>query len=107
MNTNPPLGKNTALVAYAPFVGFMIAFFLNKEENHDFATWHIKNMFGLFILFIVSLIVQSHVDVTIGDILWGICFLLWLYCWAMAYFNKEKGIPFLSEKFQVWFTFLN
>ena len=34
MSTNPPLGKNTALVAYAPFVGFMIAFFLNKEENH-------------------------------------------------------------------------
>jgi uncharacterized membrane protein len=102
-----PAGKPTALIAYAPFVGFIIAFFLNQDENTKFATWHIKNMFGLFLMFVVSLIVQSQVDVTAGDILWFVCFLLWLYCWAMAYFNKEKGIPFLSEKFQEWFVFLN
>ncbi|AFL82245.1 hypothetical protein Aeqsu_2795 [Aequorivita sublithincola DSM 14238] len=106
MKTVSP-GKTTALIAYAPFVGFIIAFFINKEENNDFATWHIKNMFGLFLLFMVSLIVQSQVDLRTGDIIWFICFLLWIYCWIMAYFYKEKGIPFLSEKFQQWFTFLN
>lgn len=106
MNTSPA-GKSTALIAYAPFVGFLIAYFINRDENHDYATWHIKNMFGLFILFVVSLIVQSQIDVTVGDIFWLVCVLIWLYCWAMAFFNKKIGIPFLSEKFQQWFTFLN
>ncbi|HBL80817.1 hypothetical protein [Aequorivita vladivostokensis] len=104
---NIPAGRTTALIAYAPFVGFMIAFFINRDENHDFATWHIKNMFGITLMFIVSLVIQSQIDVTAGDIIWLICFIVWLYCWAMAYFNKKKGIPFLSEKFQEWFTFLN
>lgn len=105
--TTSPAGKSTALIAYAPFVGFMIAYFINRDDNHEFATWHVKNMFGLFLLFMVSLIVQSQINLKIGDILWLICLVIWLYCWAMAFFNKKKGIPFLSGKFQQWFTFLN
>lgn len=102
-----PAGKSTALIAYAPFVGFMIAYFINKDENYEFATWHIKNMFGLTLLFIIALVVQSQIDVTAGDIFWLICVLLWLFSWSMAFFNRKKAIPFLSEKFQEWFTFLN
>lgn len=105
--TTSPAGKSTALIAYAPFVGFMIAYFINRDDNHEFATWHVKNMFGLFLLFMVSLIVQSQINLKIGDILWLICLVIWLYCWAMTFFNKKRGIPFLSEKFQQWFTFLN
>ena len=104
---NIPPGKTTALIAYAPFVGFFIAFFINQEKRHSFATWHIKNMFGLFILFIASLVIQSAIDFTIGDVIWAICFVLWIYCWVQAFMGKEKGIPYLSEKFQEWFTFLN
>ncbi len=99
--------KSTALIAYAPFVGFLIAYYINKDEKEPFTTWHIKNMFGLTILFISSLIVQSQISYIIGDIAWLLCCIIWLYCWAMAYFSKTKGIPFLSEKFQEWFTFLD
>ncbi|MGB3342355.1 MAG: hypothetical protein WBA61_00450 [Aequorivita sp.] len=106
MNTSPP-GKSTALIAYTPFVGFMISYFINKDENHAFATWHIKNMFGLFLMFVVAMVVQSQIDIMVGDILWFICVGLWLFCLVMAFLNKEKGIPFLSEKFQNWFTFLD
>jgi uncharacterized membrane protein len=100
-------GKTSALIAYAPFVGFMIAYFMTRDQNSEFATWHIKNMFGLTLLFIISLVIQSQIDVTAGDVLWLIIFIFWLYSWAMAYFNKKKGIPLLSSKFQKWFTFLN
>lgn len=106
MSTSP-LGKSTALIAYAPFVGFIIAFFINKDESHNFATWHIKNMFGLFLFFIVSLVVQSQINVNFGDALWFLCCVFWLYSWIMAFYNQRKGIPYLSEKFQEWFTFLN
>lgn len=101
-----PPGKQIAVIAYAPFVGFLIAFFMNDEDHHEFATWHIKNMFGLFIMFMVSVIVQSQIDFLTGDILWFITFLLWIYSWVMAILNKKKGVPALSEKFQEWFTFL-
>jgi uncharacterized membrane protein len=100
-------GRTTALIAYAPFVGFLIAFFINRDEKSAFATWHIKNMFGLTLFFIVSMIVQVRINVTAGDILWFLVCIVWIYCWVMAYRDKKKGIPFLSEKFQEWFAFLN
>lgn len=100
-------GKSIALIAYAPFVGFFIAFFMNQDKKFPFATWHIKNMFGIFILFIISLVIQSSINYTLGDIFWLICFILWIYCWVQAFLGKEKGIPVLSEKFQEWFSFLN
>src|SRR5690554_270851 len=106
MKTSPP-GKSTAMIAYAPFVGFIIAYFINRDENHKFPTWHIKNMFGLVLLFISSLVIQSQIDTKTGDIIWFVIFVLWIYSWIMAYKNQKKGIPFLSEKFQQWFTFLN
>lgn len=105
--TNSPLGKSTAIIAYAPFVGFFIAFFINQDHRYPFATWHIKNMFGLFLMFIASMVIQSAISFTVGDILWGMCVVLWLYCWIQAIRGQLKGIPQLSEKFQEWFTFLN
>jgi len=104
---NTPQGKNTALLAYIPFVGFLIAFFLNREDNCPFATWHIKNMFGLFILFVSAMVIMSRVHTATGDILWIVTTGLWGFSFVMAVNNKEQGIPLLSEKFQEWFTFLN
>lgn len=106
--THPhPEGRSTALLAYIPIVGFLIGYSLNKEDKHPFATWHTKNMFGIFILFFVALVFQSTDNYRIGDILWILAFFLWIYSFVMAYQNKEKGVPFLDEKFQEWFKFLN
>lgn len=104
---NSPAGKKAAWIAYAPFVGFLIAYFINQDKKYAFTTWHIKNMFGLFLMFFISLVIQSQVNLRAGDLLWVICLVLWIYCWIMAFQNKEKGIPFLSQKFQDWFTFLD
>ncbi len=100
-------GKSAALIAYTPFVGFLISFFINQEDKHEFATWHIKNMFGIFILFLISVVIMSNVNVTGGDIMWFATFILWIYCWIMASKNKKKGIPYLSDRFQEWFVFLD
>lgn len=104
---NPPEGKSTALLAYIPFVGFLIAYSINKGDKHPFATWHTKNMFGIFILFFVSLVFMRSQNVYIGDVIWFISFVFWVYSFIMAYQNKEKGVPILDEKFQKWFKFLN
>lgn len=102
-----PEGKSTALLAYIPFVGFLIAYSVNKQDKHPFATWHTKNMFGIFLMFFVALVFMSGKNPYIGDIIWVISMFVWIYSFIMAYRNKEKGVPILDEKFQEWFKFLN
>lgn len=101
-----PAGKNKAIIAYITFVGLLIAYFMNRDEPHPFATWHIKNMFGLTLLLIISQVTQAYIYLLFGEILWIIAFFSWIYCLVMAVLNKKKGIPYFSEKFQEWFTFL-
>ncbi len=101
------VGKSTAMLAYIPFVGFMIAFFVNREERHSLATWHIKNAFGLFILFVVAMVIMNEVHLLAGDILWLLTLFLWIYSFVMATKYREIGVPGLSDKFQRWFTFLD
>ena len=104
-----PAGKSKAIIAYITFIGMLIAYFMNREDKHEFATWHIKNMFGLVLWLIIAQVSHKYVNEWLGDILWFTSFIAWLFCliMAIANANKKKGIPFLSEKFQTWFTFLN
>jgi uncharacterized membrane protein len=99
-----PSGKTKAVIAYLTFVGMLIAYFMNRDEKHDFATWHIKNMFGLVIILAIAVAFQEYV---VGFYIYWASVLLWLFSLLMAMSNKKKGIPFLSEKFQTWFTFLD
>lgn len=102
-----PAGKNKAIIAYMTFIGTLIAFYMNRDEKHEFTTMHIKNMFGLIILLFSSQIIAAYVNVLFGDILWVIAFVLWTYSVIIVLLNKKPSIPFLSAKFQQWFTFLN
>ena len=54
-----PSGKTKAIIAYLTFVGLLIAYFMNKDDRHEFATWHIKNMFGLVILLFIAVCLWS------------------------------------------------
>lgn len=100
-----PAGKNKAIIAYLTFIGMLIAYFMNRDDRHAFATWHIKNMFGLVLLLFISQVVQVYY-LTAGEVLWWISFVGWLFSLIMAISNKTTAIPILSEKFQTWFTFL-
>lgn len=100
---NNPSAKTKAILAYLTFIGLLIAYFMNKDKKDDFATWHIKNMFGLVLLLFISIALQAY---AIGFYVYWTAFCLWIFCLVMAALNQKKGIPFLSEKFQNWFTFL-
>lgn len=104
MNRAIPQGKHIALIAYITFVGLIIAYFLNKEDKNPFGQWHIKNMFGLVVLLFASVTLQEY---SVGFYLYWTTVLLWIVSFLMALNNKQKAIPYLSEKFQVWFSFLN
>ena len=49
-----PPGKSKAIIAYITIVGLLIAISMNKDEPHEFASYHIKNMFGITLMFFVS-----------------------------------------------------
>lgn len=99
-----PTGKTKAIVAYLTFVGMLIAYFMNRDNKHEFATWHIKNMFGLVILLAFAVGMQNY---AVGIYIYFTTVALWLFSLVMAISNRKQAIPFLSEKFQEWFTFLD
>ena len=101
-----PSGKTTAIIAYCTFIGMFIAISLNHDKKNAFATWHIKNMFGLVLLLLLATLTQYNVNLLLGDILYYIAVIFWLLSLSMAIQNKKQGIPILSEKFQEWFQFL-
>ncbi len=104
--TKVPAGKKKAVIAYITFVGFFIALSMNKDKPEPFATWHIKNMFGLLLLLLIAVVSQFHINLLVGDIIYWITVALWAFSLVMVITNKKEGIPFLSKKFQTWFTFL-
>ena len=99
--------RNISIIAYITFIGMLIAYFLNRDKKYEVATFHIKNMFGL-VLMLLSQVAQSYDYLLLfGELLWGLLFFLWLISLIMAVKNEKRAIPWLSEKFQDWFTFLN
>jgi uncharacterized membrane protein len=102
-----PAGKKTAIIAYLTFIGLIIAYYKNRNEPTEYAGWHIKNMFGLLLLLLISQVSQAYVDLLLGELLWLLAFALWLFSLIMVVQNNKKAIPYFSEKFQQWFTFLD
>ncbi|MFT6826643.1 MAG: FtsH-binding integral membrane protein [Patiriisocius sp.] len=106
-DTTSPKGKKKAVIAYITFIGMFIAYTMNRDDKDAFATAHIKNMCGLVFGLLIAQTTQAYIYPELGDILWWAAFSLWIYSLVTVFQNKEPNIPFLSAKFQEWFTFLN
>lgn len=96
-------GKTLAIVSYFTFVGLLIAIILNLEKKNPFTSFHIRQMFGLIIMLIVSNVTEKYIDSWLGTIFWIITFVCWLYGLFYALQGKYKEIPYLGSKFQEWF----
>jgi len=103
-NTISTNEKLIALLSYATFIGLLIAYFLNKDNKSAFVTWHIKNMFGLMIFLLTSVVSQEY---WFGIYIYYFAFICWVVSIIMCVFNKTQAVPWVSKKFQQWFTFLN
>ena len=106
-NTSTPEGKNIAIVAYITFIGMFIAYSINRDKKLAFVTAHIKNMCGLVFGLLIAQTTQEYINSQLGDLLWWVVFSLWVYSIIAVLQNKLPNIPYLSEKFQKWFTFLD
>jgi hypothetical protein len=107
MSLIPPPGRNKAIICYITFVGLLIAMSMNSNEKHPFATAHIKNMFGITLLWIVSKVFVEYINLILGELFFWTSIGLLIYSLISAVKNKKPDLPYLTAWFEKWFTFLD
>lgn len=97
-------GKTAALISYIPVIGAPIAFFLNKNKRNYFASFHIRQTFGLNILYFINKwIVYEYFGLTAFNIGKGGVLVLFILGGLGALREQKKLVPLLGDKFQEWF----
>ncbi|UAM99604.1 hypothetical protein K8354_07315 [Polaribacter litorisediminis] len=97
-------GKTMAIVSYFTIIGLAVSFFLNKNKENYFTSFHIRQSIGLHLLYFANKwIVYEYIAYNVG---WGFRILilgLFIYAILGALQEEEKLVPVFGEKFQEWF----
>ncbi|MCM4166187.1 hypothetical protein KCTC52924_03110 [Arenibacter antarcticus] len=108
MNNVIKEGKTTAIVAYMTMVGALIAISMNTEPKNEFARFHIRQAFGLHLMFLGFALFLSN---WYSDYAWYGLYVfyvvLWFYGFLSALNDKKQEVPILGPYFQKWFTFIS
>jgi uncharacterized membrane protein len=106
-NTKNPKGKTAAIVAYFTLIGSIIAIFMNSENRHEFARFHIRQAFGIHFIFIaLAPLVTGFDNFSISLTLYIFYSVLWIYGFISAVSGKKQLIPILGSFFQKIFKVL-
>ncbi|WP_343486467.1 hypothetical protein [Allomuricauda sp. d1] len=101
-------GKTTAIIAYCTIVGCLIAITMNLEPKHAFARFHMRQAFGIHLIFHAIAFVFSSYDFFLAWQILTLCYLLLLvYGLFLASKNQKIALPILGSYFQKWFTFIS
>ena len=101
-------GKTTAIVAYITIVGCLIAITMNLEPKNAFARFHIRQAFGIHLLFHALAILFAYSGmVSLSFLAYIIYLVLWVYGFVQALYGKTKPLPVIGTYFQKWFTFIS
>jgi uncharacterized membrane protein len=101
-------GKTTAIVAYITIVGCLIALTMNLEPKNAFARFHIRQAFGIHILFHALAIILTYTGIVYLALpIYILYFVLWIFGFLQALNGKTKPLPVLGAYFQKWFTFIS
>ena len=100
-------GKNTAIISYMTIVGAIIAIMMNRETKNTFACFHIRQAFGIHLLFHAFAILSNLWGGAYGFYGLYLCYIIiWMYGFIGALSSKKQEIPYLGPFFQKWFTFI-
>ena len=98
-------GKTTAIISYLTIVGTIIAYFMNMDPKHPFASFHIRQAFGIHILFYLIGALMGMFD---GDLIMGAFYIFFIVLWGFGIFTaingETKEVPLLGKYFQKWFS---
>ena len=97
-------GKIAAIISYITILGTIIAFIMNQKERSNFASFHIRQAIGIYLLiFIINLMDRYGGIDWLNDILYIGALVLLVIGLIGAIQGEEKKIPFLGDRFQEWF----
>lgn len=97
-------GKMMAIISYITVLGTLIAFIMNQNKQNPFASFHIRQSIGIFLLGLVVNFLQRYTNFGTIDVILAIgVFILWIIGLIGAIQGEEKRVPLLGDQFQEWF----
>ncbi|MDG1048362.1 MAG: hypothetical protein MUQ72_06870 [Flavobacteriaceae bacterium] len=100
-------GKKPALLAYFTIMGAIIAISIHNNKPEVFSRFHIRQAFGVHILFhAFALFISQWFNEFAFLGLYVMYLLLWGFGFYSALQNTKKSLPFIGIYFQQWFTFI-
>ncbi len=97
-------GKTIAIISYITVIGTIIAIIMNYNKKNSFASFHIRQAIGIYLLlFLVNLLTGYNSLGWIDRILGIGVFVLLIMGILGAIQGEEKKIPLLGDQFQEWF----
>jgi uncharacterized membrane protein len=97
-------GKTAAIISYITIFGTIIAYFMNTSSKNSFASFHIRQMIGIFLLSMINkYIIYDFLGSTIGFVVFAIIVVLWFIGFIGAIKGEKKLVPVIGEQFQNWF----
>ncbi|HSH51369.1 MAG TPA: hypothetical protein VK982_06565 [Bacteroidales bacterium] len=101
--------KNIAIIAYLTVIGLIIAFIMNSNKSHEFASFHIRQSLGLCITGL-ALGVVGMIPI-LGWLINIIGIFVLIYMWIMglmkAVNGKRQPVPILGDRYEEWFAGIN
>lgn len=102
-------GKTIATIAYITVIGFLIAFVMNSTTKSRFATYHLRQAFGIVMMTIVASILRKIAVfgfALAGKLLFIAAFVFLIMGILSALKEEEKPLPVFGPYFQEWFSFI-
>ncbi|WP_373056305.1 hypothetical protein [Zunongwangia sp. H14] len=94
-------GKTAAIIAYITIVGTIIAYFMNLDEKHKTASFHIRQALGIHILFyLMGILASMFTGYMIPTAFYIFVLVLWIFGLVTAIQGEQKEIPLLGSFFQ-------
>lgn len=103
-NTVESDGKTIGIIAYLTLIGWVVAFIMNSSKKNEYASFHLRQMFGLVLLSIIISVLNVTINLGLfGTILSVLLLVLWVIGFVGAVQGEKKLIPIIGENFQEWF----
>ena len=97
-------GKSMAVISYITFIGTIVAFVMNQNKRNSFASFHIRQTIGIWVVALVVNFLQRFSHFSWLDILLSLLvFVLWIIGLIGAIQGEERRVPLLGDQFQDWF----
>lgn len=93
--------KTLASISYITLLGTIIATILNNDKKNPFASFHIRQALGIFLLFMALGYPIGYFDNwMISSALWVSIFVLWIYGFIGALQGEMRSVPLVGDLFQ-------